>query len=280
MPRDFVVRKVETFPQTEKAVPTTPHLFDNSRGEKFNLNGLNVKNSSSGGQNENHCHQFALHIKMIQMFSPMKMCRLVVLLCLPPVLAVLSAGCASHRPVVSAWNNSQLSLTRADKLALTLRPDPSPEDAELGRILVAELQREGFDLVPIEKADYLLACALGDDWEQAQQHQMITTTIPGSPPQTTRQILAQTQPSLTSSVPESSLGVPASSISKPFIFHSRGIRLFLYNNPKTHPGRLQIAWQGYITVEKSVSAERETVLVKTLLGYWGQEQHGPVNLPP
>jgi hypothetical protein len=31
-------------------------------------------------------------------------------------------------------------------------------------------------------------------------------------------------------------------------------------------------------VEKSVSAERETVLIKTLPGYLGQEQHGPANL--
>lgn len=200
----------------------------------------------------------------------MKLRRLARLLRLLPPLIILMAGCATRHPVVSTWHQSEFSPTRADRIALTLRPRPSPEDAELGRLLVDELKREGFNLAPIEKADYLMACTLTDELVEDRQH-WITTTVPAPPPQTTAQIMAQ------SPAPPSS-SIPAASISRPVIFRNRGIRLFLYTNPKNNPGGLQIAWQGYIATGQPATAERETLLIRTLLGYFGQEQHGPVNL--
>jgi hypothetical protein len=199
----------------------------------------------------------------------MKIRRLPALLGLMPALVILLAGCATRHPLVSTWTESHASPTRADKIALTLRPRPSPEDAELGRLLVDELKREGFNLVPIEKADYLMACALTDEWVE-DPRQQITINTPAAPPQTTGQILSQSE-SFASSA-------PVSRVSRPVVFRHRGIRLFLYTNPKTNPGGFQIAWQGYITAGQPVTAERETLLIRTLLGYFGQEQHGPVNL--
>ncbi|HLZ54762.1 MAG TPA: hypothetical protein VKS19_09820 [Verrucomicrobiae bacterium] len=196
----------------------------------------------------------------------MKLRRLAALLWLLPPLVILMAGCATRHPMVSTWHESEFSPTRADKIALTLRPRPSPEDAELGRLLVDELKREGFNLVPMEKADYLIAGTLTDELVTDQQHR-ITTTVPAPPPQTTGQIMT---------LPSSSAS--ETSISRPVIFRNRGIRLFLYTNPKTNPSGLQIAWQGYIATGQPATAERETLLIRTLLGYFGQEQHGPVNL--
>ncbi len=196
----------------------------------------------------------------------MKLRRLAALLWLLPPLVILMAGCATRHPMVSTWHESEFSPTRADKIALTLRPQPSPEDAALGRLLVDELKREGFNLVPMEKADYLIAGTLTDELVTDQQHR-ITTTVPAPPPQTTGQIMTL-----------QSSSVPETSISRPVIFRNRGIRLFLYTNPKTNPSGLQIAWQGYIATGQPATAERETLLIRTLLGYFGQEQHGPVNL--
>ncbi|HEV2434742.1 MAG TPA: hypothetical protein VG077_01980 [Verrucomicrobiae bacterium] len=199
----------------------------------------------------------------------MKLRRLPALLGLMPALVILMAGCATHHPLASTWHESQFSPTRADKIALTLRPQPSPEDAELDRLLVGELKREGFNLVPIEKADYLMAGTMSDELLE-DPRQQITINTPAAPPQTTGQILSQSE-SLASSV-------PASRVSRPVVFRQRGIRLFLYTNPKTNPGGFQIVWQGYIVTGQTVTAERETLLIRTLLGYFGQEQHGLVNL--
>jgi len=105
-------------------------------------------------------------------------------------------------------------------------------------MLIAELKREGFHVVPLDKADYLFACAAeGSD------------------------------PTLSPATASSAV-----------VFHNRGIRLCLYSNPQTHPGRLNLAWQGYIAAGPNTSAEGEMALIRTLLGYFGRDQHGPVNL--
>lgn len=191
--------------------------------------------------------------------------RIRALVWLIPTLVILMTGCATHRPVISTWRDSQAMPTRTDKIALTLQPQPEPENIELGRLLAAELKREGFDLVPVKQADYLMAYTWED--ELADQGRSITTITPASPPQTTAQAMGQAEPT-----------IPASVVSQPVVYRHRGIRLFLYNNPKTHPGGFRIVWQGYISAGQTASAADETALLKTLLGYLGQEHHGPVNL--
>ena len=74
-----------------------------------------------------------------------------------PLLVILLAGCASKHPTIGAWRSTGFSPARTDKIALTLRPNPGAEDEELGRLLTAEFQRQGFNLVPQAEADYTLA---------------------------------------------------------------------------------------------------------------------------
>jgi hypothetical protein len=102
------------------------------------------------------------------------------------------------------------------------------------------------------------------------QGRSITMTTPASPPQTTAQVTGV--PFNTEST------IPAQTVTQPVVYRHRGIRLFLYSNPKTHPGGFRIVWQGYIAAGPTTSAADETALLKTLLGYLGKEQHGSVNL--
>jgi hypothetical protein len=67
----------------------------------------------------------------------MKIRRFSALLWLPSALVILLAGCATRHLMVSAWHNSQLTLTRTDTIALPLLVNPSPQDTELGRLVVA-----------------------------------------------------------------------------------------------------------------------------------------------
>lgn len=169
--------------------------------------------------------------------------------------------------MISTWQDSQTAPTRADTFALTLQPHASPQNAELSRLLTAELKREGFHLVPIAHADYLIAGILED--ELVSQGRSVVLTTPGSPPQTAAQTAGRyaAEPTFSSTT-----------VLQPVVFRKRGIQLFLYRNPKTHPGGFQIVWQGYIAAGYAASAEDETARIKTLLGYLGREYHGSVNL--
>lgn len=71
---------------------------------------------------------------------------------------------------------------------------------------------------------------------------------------------------------------PFSVTVRPNIYPTKDIRLYLYTNPKTHGGSFELAWQGAISQGKSVPAGNEPALVKTLLGYLGKNQNGPVQL--
>ena len=266
--RDFVVRQPKHSRQSAR-FSTNSASSDNSGDGRFNANDLKTNIVHVRAEEGNLLLPVPASLKNV---SAMKVHRLRALVWLLPMLVILLAGCATHHPMVSAWHNSQFTLTRTDKIALTLRPDPSAQDAELNRLLVAELKQEGFNLVPIEQADYLLACTLED--ELVDQGRSVTMTTPASPPQTTGQIMDQSLTGGYSTGPT----FPANSVLKPVVFRHRGIRLFLYNNPQTHPGGLQIVWQGYIAVGGTTTAEHETALIKTLLSYLGQEQHGSVNL--
>ncbi|MEI9963095.1 MAG: hypothetical protein WDM76_18875 [Limisphaerales bacterium] len=68
---------------------------------------------------------------------------------------IILAGCATNHPAVATRLDSHFSPARTDKIALALRSWPE-SDAELGRVLTAELERAGFNLVPAAAADYLL----------------------------------------------------------------------------------------------------------------------------
>jgi hypothetical protein len=190
----------------------------------------------------------------------MKIHRLFVFLLLPLACAIFSAGCATNHPHVNTWRDSQFSPSVTNTIALTIRVNPTPADKFLTGILTDELKRAGFHLVPLAKADYLITYAVEDDWKEGSQ-KIVTPTLV-SPLQTPEQ-----------------MGVDEKIYSyTPVVFHSRGIRLYLYTNPKTRPGGLQVVWQGYIAAGQKISADRVPVLIRTLLGYLGKSKNGRVNL--
>ena len=193
------------------------------------------------------------------------------------LLTIVLAGCASNHPTMGAWRGAGFSPARSDKIALTLRPNPSAEDAEVGRILTAELEREGFNLVPLAEADYTLAYAVEDDSTETYLPRRDFTISP--PPQTSNVIMASGIPGPPGLTPVTPQGYQSSIGPSVIVYHSKGIRLYLYTNPKTHPGGFQIAWSGCIDAGEKVSAKREPLLVEALLGYFGKDYVGRVTLP-
>jgi hypothetical protein len=207
-------------------------------------------------------------------FSMKAKCLLLTL------MTILSAGCATNNGViVSARHDAHFSPTRTDKISMALRPNPSAEDAALGSILQAELKSEGFDIVTNADADYALACLVEDDStvETYWHHELVASPNPyvvTLPPQTTGDRIVQDLTGQRQREFGETVTVPVA-----VTVQRKGIRLYLYTNPKTHPGGLQIAWQGCIEAGKTIPAGRELVLIRTLLGYFGQDYVGRVTLP-
>lgn len=130
-------------------------------------------------------------------------------------------------------------------------------------------------MVSPNQADYLIAVVLdvADKKQQdLQYHYHCNPMLYGEPltPQTSQQIatLSYEQPILS----------PDHEITYHFI--KRYIRLYLYTNPKTHAGNLQVVWQGNIEMKPSGPAASEKVLLKTLLNYFGKDHSGRVNPAP
>ena len=196
---------------------------------------------------------------------------------LPTFLALLLTGCASNHPMMGARCGTGFSPAPTDKIALTLRPNPSTEDAELGRILTAELKREGFNLVPQAEADYTLAYAVEDDSTETYLPRRDFAVSPA--PQTTRDIIVSANPAPPGFTRAPPSGFAPSLGPTVIVYHSKGIRLYLYTNPQTHPGGLQIAWSGCIDTGENISAKREPLLIQALLEHFGQDYAGQVSLP-
>lgn len=185
-------------------------------------------------------------------------------------VVLFGAGCATSKPpMVDTWCNPQFSPKRTDKIALTDQPDPTSQTKALVNVLVDELQREGFHMVSPDRADYLLACVMDQEVEaQPVVHTFVDyASLPHS------QSDYQVTPSHEYvSIEQKQVGT--------FRFTQGSIRLLLYTNPKTHHGDFQVAWQGNIDVNHSTSREQEQILLKTLLGYFGQLKNAPVVSAP
>jgi hypothetical protein len=180
------------------------------------------------------------------------------------ICALISAGCTSVKPMVNTWGNSTFSPTPTNSIALKIITNARPEEAETGRLLAAELKREGFVVVPDEQADYLLSYVVSGNLEQ---HVLSNTLSEQSPAQETRQ----------------TVNGPAtlyvySGVEKSYQIQVRDIRLFLYSNPATNPHGLQLAWQGTITIGKDNSVKGVQALLRTLLQYFGKIENGKVDL--
>ncbi len=175
------------------------------------------------------------------------------------------------KPEINTWRDLDYTPSSASKLALTDRPNPSAEDAALGKLLVADLTQRGFNLVPTEQADFLLTYVLDENLETDYGNLNILPN-PTRPPQTTGQIYDP----IRNTGPVN----PVTAEVRPAVYRTRYIRLYLYTNPKTHDGKFTLAWQGSIAQGDSVPAGHEALLLKTLLNYFGTDKNGPVKLSP
>jgi hypothetical protein len=201
-----------------------------------------------------------------------------VFLLLSMALAALSPGCASTAPtdtLITAQRNPDFSPARTDTICLSQQLDPRPEDAALRSALTAELARENFNIVTNTDADYTLAGVIEDD-STVEPVRQTTPAYTYPNPMLAGPFLARPMtPEGQENTGEPSL--ESATVQTDYVHVNSGIRLYLFANPKKHPG-MQIAWEGCIAAGKTVSAEREPLLVKTLLGYFGKDYNGRVGL--
>lgn len=200
-------------------------------------------------------------------------------------LAALSSGCASTAPtgiLVTAQRDPSFSPLRTDKICLAQQPNPNAEDAALTSALMTELTNENFNIVTNIDSDYTLACVIEDDsttesvpraihpYTQSNA-QWVQPEMPVAGSSTGRYLDREDQEDV------GEPGLQTQIVQAEYVHPEQGIRIYLYANPKRHPG-LQIAWQGCIEAGKTVSSEREPLLLKTLLSYFGQDYTGRVDL--
>lgn len=199
--------------------------------------------------------------------------------CLFPLLLFVvwwSTGCASKQAYVIARLDPQYSPTSSNKLALARQNQPRSEEQELSRALVAELERQGFQIVPQAEADYTLACWIENDWRT--QKTIVRTVEPGL-------VLRGGVPTQMPLAP----GSPTQFYHHQLHHHqvarvvdeqvpAQGIRLRLYPRESPQAGRFQPAWDGYIDGGSKISLKRQPILLKTLLGYFGRDFNGRATL--
>ncbi len=205
--------------------------------------------------------------------------NLIQLFPLVILVALMLTGCASKSAYVIARRDSQYTHASTDKIALANQNQAGPEEQELARALVAELERQGFRIVPQNDADYTLTVTIEDDWR------------------TRKTIVRNVEPALGLGVPgpQTASGMPVAET--PGIYHrhntpyqyqtarvvdeqvpAQGIRLRLYSRASIRAGRLQTAWDGYIDGGPRVSPEQQPVLLRTLLAQFGRDFSGRVPL--
>jgi len=198
------------------------------------------------------------------------------------MVLAMTAGCASHKAYVLARRDASFSPTLAARIAMVNQLKPRPEDQELAVALTAELKRQGFHLVPQEEAEYTLSYWIEENWHQRKI------------PVKTYDPLGR-DPNFTSSpLPPSSLEYGMAVSGGP-VYPSpkdgrvtvilvddpvavQGIRLQLYSRESARAGRLQTAWEGYIDAGFKVAPEREPILLRTLLTYFGKDYTGRARL--
>ena len=158
---------------------------------------------------------------------------------------------------------------------MALRPNPSREDALLGAALMTELSNEHFNITTNADADYVLNYLVEDNSTVVvSQHEEVQPVF-APPPQSNRQMSGAFiggQPYN----PGDTYRIHM--VSTPLVFTDKGIRLYLFANPKKQPQGFQLAWQGYIGGGTSITAERIPFLIKTLLGHFGEDYTGKIDL--
>jgi hypothetical protein len=190
-------------------------------------------------------------------------------------LLVLSAGCTTHLADIVARRGSPPLPSNGRNVALMTSVQARPQDGPLQRVVVAELERNGYHIVTQPEADYTLVCYVEDNW-LTQLGPSAWLDLPSSSPSITvlpadRKVVAEKRethydPYLTSNY------CPKEKVPK------QGVRLRFYSSPSLQAGRFETAWEGYIEAGLTLRPEREPLLVKTLLTFFGRDYVGRVKL--
>lgn len=196
----------------------------------------------------------------------------------PGLLALATAtGCASHKAYVLARRDPQYSPNPTNRIALVNHLKPRPEEEALRAILTAELKQLNFHLVPQEQADYTLTYWIENNWELRKVPEQ--TYDPSFGPPFTTAPIGPLPPGATVFY-QDTLHPPHRAM-ETMVEHAipvQGIRLQLYSRPSTPAGRPETVWEGYIDAGSKVAPEREPVLLKTLLTFFGKDHAGRTKL--
>jgi hypothetical protein len=161
-------------------------------------------------------------------------------LILPVLLAIISTGCAStpKSVLITAQCDPHYSLSRSNTISLALRPNPSREDALLGAALMTELSNEHFNITTNADADYVLNYLVEDNSTVVvSQHEEVQPVF-APPPQSNRQMSGAFiggQPYNPGDI------YRTHTVSTPLVFTDKGIRVYLFTNPKKLKG---FNWHG------------------------------------
>jgi hypothetical protein len=199
-------------------------------------------------------------------------------------LAAFFGGCATTPKgiLITTRSNPDFSPTRTDAICMSLQNHPSKEDTALGSALMAELANEHFNIITNADARYTLVYLVEDDSTAFISEHDETDPVLAPPPQNNAQMVSSGmfgQPYNPGGMYSSPGGLyKTTDVTTPLVFTDKGIRLYLYARPKGQSGGLQLAWEGYIGGGRTVTPERIQFLIKTLLGYFGQDYTGRIDL--
>ena len=192
-------------------------------------------------------------------------------------------GCASRKAYVIARLDPQFSTASFNKISLAQQNQPLPDEQELGRALIAELERLGLQIVPQDAAEYTLACGIENNW---RTRKIIVHAVEAIEPGLVR------SGGIITPMPYSPIYVSPGGWHGPY-YHTapfqmtrvvdeqipaQGIRLRMYSRHSINAGRFQAVWDGYIDGGSKVTRRRQPILLKTLLGYFGKDYSGRVAL--
>lgn len=145
------------------------------------------------------------------------------------------------------------------------------QDTALQGVVVAELERGGFRIVPQSEADCTLACQVENNWRTCLRPPMplfqssVTLVFAnrGCAVQPVKPLLV----SYSAGAFPCKKQIPA-----------LGVRLDFYSSPSLRAGRFETAGESTIEAGSGLRPEREPIQVKILLTYSGREYVGRLKL--
>lgn len=196
-------------------------------------------------------------------------------------LTLAVAGCSSRTAYVIARQNAQYQLCTTNRIVLSDPAQSRTEDQTLRKALLAVLHQRGFNVVTSDESEFTLTCWVDESWDRARKvissgegywadtgfgsgYNSAPLPRPGIEPAGAIYIYPERDTAI-----QRVVEVP---------YSVKGIRLRLFRHDSEHPGRPETAWEGYIEGGDRVSEEREPILLRTLLNYFGKDFIGRAKL--